>query len=114
MSDDVIIGPNRCNECGGEYGDHAKDCSSFAAPTGSAAGSIIHTFRTELTRQQAKELKAIWSEHGKNGGMILMQPVLNLGVFDLKNCFLQAAVLDDECRKKIFAVIESAKRQNCD
>lgn len=79
---------------------------------GSAAGSITHIFRTELTRSQAKELKAIWSEHGKNGGMIIMQPVLNWSVFDLKNCFAQGIVLDEECRKKIFEVIESAKRQN--
>lgn len=37
MSDELPIGPNPCNMCGGEYGQHAEDCSSLAAPTGSAA-----------------------------------------------------------------------------
>lgn len=26
MSDETIIGPNRCEACGGEYGEHQADC----------------------------------------------------------------------------------------
>lgn len=27
MNDEIPIGPNRCVACGGEYGEHAEDCS---------------------------------------------------------------------------------------
>ncbi len=33
MSDEQLIGPNPCWKCGGEYGEHAEDCSELAAPT---------------------------------------------------------------------------------
>lgn len=34
MSDNGLIGPNFCPECGGEYGEHARDCSrGDGAPT---------------------------------------------------------------------------------
>lgn len=27
MSEEICIGPNRCHDCGGEYGDHSDDCA---------------------------------------------------------------------------------------
>ena len=66
----------------------------------------------KLTREQGKELQKIWTEHGQDGAMIIMQPILNWGPFDVTNKVLNAAVLDKRCAKAIHAVIDMAKQQN--
>lgn len=71
-------------------------------------GKVLHNCRVQLTREQAKEIKALWNGKGCSNGMVLMQPVINLGPFDLTNCFLNTFVLDSDCRAQIIAVIESA------
>ena len=79
---------------------------------GGAATSKSKSFQIELTIKQAEELKAIWREHGGDGGMMLMQPVLNWNVFDSKKCFCHGIVLSDESRREIFAVFKKAMQQS--
>ena len=86
--------------------------ASLAAASGSAAPFIRHGFNMKLTREQGKELQKIWTEHGQDGAMIIMQPILNWGPFDVTNKVLNAAVLDKRCAKAIHAVIDMAKQQN--
>lgn len=81
-------------------------------PDSGGSGSVLHHFRLELTKKQARELKAIWRKHGQSHGMILMQPVLDAGPFDLQNCFALSFVLDDTARAKIFETVNSAQRPN--
>lgn len=75
-------------------------------------GPILHQFRLPLTKKQAAELKAIWRKHGQNAGMILMQPVLNAGPFDLENCFANSFVLDASAGAKVFAAVDVPRNPN--
>lgn len=86
--------------------------SELAPANCCADGVILHGFQMELTSAQARKIKALWKQHGRHGAMIIMQPVINWGPFDLKNCVLNSVVVDIECAKKIKGAIESANRHN--
>ena len=64
-----------------------------------------------LTRKQVKELQKVWDEHSENGGMIIMQPVLNWGPFTVKDAFANCAVLNKECAQEILVAIAKAQQQ---
>lgn len=85
-------------------GTHESGCSD--------SGPILHQFRLALTKKQAAELKSIWREYGQNDGMILMQPVLHAGPFDLQNCFAMSFVLNSSARAKVFAAVDAAENPN--
>ena len=70
--------------------------------------SIIHHFTVKLTKQQQVKLHKIWNKHGKNGGAIIMQPVLNWGPFTMKRAFLNAAVVNAECFTQLSNTLETA------
>ena len=87
----------------------SADC---APRTGSAAApKVKHGFHIMLTRKQVKELQKVWDEHSENGGMIIMQPVLNWGPFTVKDAFANCAVLNKECAQEILVAIAKAQQQ---
>lgn len=55
---DFLIGPNRCS-CGGEYGDHAKDC-----PNRPRKKVVKKSDKAEIEelKRQVKELQEVVNE----------------------------------------------------
>jgi hypothetical protein len=85
------------------------DCPPAICST--AAPKIKHGFHIMLTKKQVKELQKVWDDHSENGGMIIMQPVLNWGPFTVKDAFANCAVLNKECGQEILVAIAKAQQQ---
>lgn len=77
-----------------------------------SAPKVKHGFHIMLTRKQQKELEKTWNDHGENGGMVIMQPVLNWGPFRVKNAFANCAVISKECADEIQVIIAKAQSPN--
>lgn len=89
---------------------------TVSTPSGgsAAAPKVKHGFHIMLTKKQVKELQKVWDDHSENGGMIIMQPVLNWGPFTVKDAFANCAVLNKECAQEILVAIAKAQQPNAD
>lgn len=85
----------------------------FTEARGSAAApKIIHAFKLDLTKKQAKQLREVWRDHAADHGLIIMQPIISWGPFTVMNAWAQCAVLNKECAKMIHETIEQARQPN--
>ena len=89
--------------------EESKPCSPFPEPSGS---EIVHGFKLNLTKRQASNLRKVWNKHGKSGGAIIMQPVLNWGPFTVQQAFVNAAVVNKECFDDLSKALASARCPN--
>lgn len=75
---------------------------------------IINSFKVKLTQRQAEKIRAQWRRHGRYGGAFLIaQPVTSWGPFQIKNAFLNCALVDPEIFKAISAILARAEKEPC-
>ena len=90
-----------------------EEIKALASATCSAAGvKIKHVFQIELVPKQKRELRKIWDDFAVDGGMILMQPILQWGPFEIQKCRAQGFVINKEGAAEINATVAKAQQPN--
>lgn len=88
-----------------------EELKALASATCSAAGvKIKHVFQIELVPKQKRELRKIWDDFAVDGGMILMQPILQWGPFEIQKCRAQGFVINKEGAAEINATVAKAQQ----
>lgn len=68
--------------------------------------AIIRSFQVKLTRQQSKQFRTEWASHGEpEGSMLIGQPKVQWGPFEIKYGHLTCAILDKKLSDAISKTI---------